>query len=74
MPFIEFFRCNVRHADVLVILFSFFPLDNPIFSIHLSTFRDYSFRIFPSTALSVILIRTPSVRIRISALSGNLLF
>ena len=43
MPFIEFFRCNVRHAGVLVILFSFFPLDNPIFSIHLSTFRDHSY-------------------------------
>ena len=24
MPFIEFFRSNVRHVDVLVILFSFF--------------------------------------------------
>lgn len=47
---VDFFRCNVRHADVLVILFSFFPLDNPIFSIHLSTFRDYSYR---KTVLSI---------------------
>lgn len=51
MPFIESFRCNVRHVDVLVILFSFFPFDNPIFSIHLSTFRDYSIRVLSETPM-----------------------
>ena len=43
MPFIKFFRCNVRHAVALVIYFSFYLLISLHFSFHLSTFREYSF-------------------------------
>ena len=43
MPSIEFFRCNVRHAAILVIFFSFSPPNSPHFSFHLPTFREYSF-------------------------------
>lgn len=42
MPFIKFFRCNVRHAVALVIYFSFYLLISLHFSFHLSTFREYS--------------------------------
>lgn len=43
MPFIKFFRCNVRHAVALVIYFSFYLLISLHFSFHLSTFREYSY-------------------------------
>lgn len=42
MPSMKFFRCNVRHATVLVIFFSFSPLNRLNFPFYLFTFRDHS--------------------------------
>ncbi len=42
MPSIKFFRFNVGHAAVLIILLSFFSLNSSNVSIQLSTFREYS--------------------------------